>query len=197
MNFKNSLSLIAAYNGVKLIESGPLHYLSTKEFDKWLNYFSDEQKQRIDYLCGKEIEDLTKSEVEEIINFKNDMYLASIANNFENENTSLDDRLKYLKFTKQSNLEDLIRRKLTVEGFNLAKEKANKLISELSYYDLSEYASSQKEDFDNLSMIDTLVLRLISKKINAISSKKGLEEIKIIKDSIEAAEQRYEYNKRY
>ena len=85
------------------------------------------------------------------------------------------DALEYIDYSNQKQLNSLIRRKLTDEEYQLAIDNSNQLVNDLSYEELLDYCKEQKNNFSDLSMVDSFVLRRVSKVVNAISNKKTSE----------------------
>ena len=101
--------------------------------------------------------------------------MRSISKIYGEEEMNKSDALEYIDYSNQKQLNSLIRRKLTDEEYQLAIDKSNQLVSDLSYGELLDYCREQENNFSDLSMVDSFVLRRVSKVVNAISNKKTSE----------------------
>ena len=168
--------MLAGKKGVKIVSIGPLGpSLSEEEWKKWLNYIPEFQKERIEYLSNKKAGDLTSSEIEELRGLQKELKMRSISKIYGEEEMNKSDALEYIDYSNQKQLNSLIRRKLTDEEYQLAIDKSNQLVNDLSYEELLDYCKEQKNNFSDLSMVDSFVLRRVSKVVNAISNKKTSE----------------------
>lgn len=168
--------MLAGRKGVKIVSIGPLGPgLSEEEWKKWLNYIPEFQKERIEYLSNKKAGELTSSEIEELCRLQKELKMISISKIYGEEEMNKSDALEYIDYSNQKQLNSLIRRKLTDEEYQLAIDKSNQLVNDLSYGELLDYCREQKNNFSDLSMIDSFVLRRVSKVVNAISNKKTSE----------------------
>ena len=168
--------MLAGRKGVKIVSIGPLGpSLSEEEWKKWLNYIPEFQKERIEYLSNKKAGDLTSSEIEELRGLQKELKMRSISKIYGEEEMNKSDALEYIDYSNQKQLNSLIRRKLTDEEYQLAIDKSNQLVNDLSYEELLDYCKEQKNNFSDLSMVDSFVLRRVSKVVNAISNKKTSE----------------------
>lgn len=161
---KSTINYQMAKNGVKIIHIGPLgpNY-SEKEWMKWLDYIPKFQKERMEYLSEKPMTELTDSEIEELRSLRKELKIRDIAKNYENNKTSIEDRLEYIEYTTQENLDSIIHKKLTTEEYKNGVVRIKKIIDTLSYEELKQYCESTKNNFDNLSMIDLFVLREVNR----------------------------------
>ena len=168
--------MLAGRKGVKIVSIGPLGpSLSEEEWKKWLNYIPEFQKERIEYLSNKKAGDLTSSEIEELRGLQKELKMRSISKIYGEEEMNKSDALEYIDYSNQKQLNSLIRRKLTDEEYQLAIDNSNQLVNDLSYEELLDYCKEQKNNFSDLSMVDSFVLRRVSKVVNAISNKKTSE----------------------
>ena len=170
--------MLAGEKGVKIVSIGPLGpNLSEEEWKKWLNYIPEFQKERIEYLSNKKAGDLTSSEIEELHILQKELKMRSISEIYGEEEMNKSDALEYIDYSNQKQLNSLIRRKLTDEEYQLAIDKSNQLVNDLSYEELLEYCREQENHFSELSMVDSFALRRVSIVVNAISNKKTGEAI--------------------
>ena len=182
--------MLAGKKGVKIVSIGPLGpNLSEEEWKKWLNYIPEFQKERIEYLSNKKAGDLTSSEIEELHRLQKELKMRSISKIY-GEEMNKSDALEYMDYSNQKQLSSLIRRKLTDEEYQLAIDKSNQLVSDLSYGELLDYCREQENNFSDLSMVDSFVLRRVSKVVNAISNKKTGEAIAYERERNELMRQR-------
>ncbi len=173
MNYSSAIRrLFAGNKGVKIISIGPLGpNLSETEWNKWLNYIPEFQKERIEYLSNKKAGELTSSEIEELHILQKELKMSSISKIYGEEEMNKSDAIEYVDYSTQSQLDSLIKNKLTEEEYQHAVEKSNQLTNDLSYKELLEYCREQEKQFSDLSMIDLFVFRRVSIVVNAISNK--------------------------
>lgn len=165
--------MLAGRKGVKLVSIGPLGPgLSEEEWKKWLNYIPEFQRERVEYLSNKKAGDLTSSEIEELHRLQKELKMRSISKIYGEEEMNKSDALEYMDYSNQKQLSSLIRRKLTDEEYQLAIDKSNQLVNDLSYEELLEYCREQENHFSEISMVDSFVLRRVSKVVNTISNRK-------------------------
>ena len=164
--------MLAGRKGVKIVSIGPLGPgLSEEEWKKWLNYIPEFQRERVEYLSNKKAGNLTSSEIEELHRLQKELKMRSISKIYGEEEMNKSDALEYIDYSNQKQLNSLISRKLTDEGYQSAIDKSNQLVSDLSYEELLKYCREQEKQFSELSMVDSFVLRRVSKVVNARSNK--------------------------
>ena len=175
---KNSMrsvirEMLAGEKGVKILQISPTgNDLAEEEWIKWLNYIPPFQQERVNRLLSKTAFDLTDDEIEELRIYKKEMKMASIAKIYGEEKINKKDALEYIDYANQRNLEQLIKRKLTSEEYKKAREVAHQLVRDLSYNELLDYCRDKGKNFAELSMVDSFILREVSKAVHAITNKK-------------------------
>ena len=196
--------LLAGEKGVKILQISPTgNDLAEEEWKKWLNYIPLFQQERINSILSKTAIDLTDDEIEELRIYKKEMKMASIAKIYGEEKIDKKDALEYIDYANQRNLEQIIKRKLTKEEYKKAIEEAQQLVSDLSYNELKDYCSDKSKHYTELSMVDSFILREVSKKVKAMSNKKltdalsyEIEKNELMRQrSMENASKKYIFNK--
>lgn len=168
MSTKNIINKnFAGREGVTMISISPLGpSFSEIEWKKWLNYMPKFEQERIDYLKNKRANELTNNEIEELKEYKKELKMAFLSHKYGKEKLDKQDTLEYIDYVSQNTLNNLIKRKLTKEEYEEAKEKANKIIEKVSFENLIKYIKEQKKKFAELSMVDTFILREVSREAN-------------------------------
>lgn len=172
MSVKSAEMYMNAKKGNKVCcNPGPLDDKSREEWIRWLDYIPDFYRQRIDCLSTKEAIKLSDEELMELITFRKEFKMRDIGKNFQNPETSVKDRLEYLKYTAhQEILENLIHKKLTAEEYKMAMAKIYEIVEKSSLEKLSQYCQTGKNNFDTLSMIDLFILREVGKELRIQSN---------------------------
>ena len=159
--------------GIKIVHLGPLGPLSEKEWNKWLEYIPEFQQQRMSELSGKQVADLTDKEIEELRIYRKELKMGTISKNYDSKETSANDRMEYVDYSTQKNLDSLIRRKLTAEEYESAVVRIQEIVDSLSYEELRQYCESANDSFDEISMVDLFVLREVSRVYLAKADEKS------------------------
>ena len=163
--------------GIRIVHLGPLGPLSEKEWNKWLEYIPEFQQQRMSELSGKQVADLTDKEMEELRIYRKELKMRTISKNYGSKETSTNDRMEYVDYSTQKNLDSLIRRKLTVEEYESAVARIQEIVDSLSYEELRQYCESANDSFDEISMVDLFVLREVSRVFLAKADEKSIKRL--------------------
>lgn len=135
-----------------------------KEWIAWLNYESEFEKQRKNYLMSRKFEELNKSEQIELSHYIKYQTYANLFNKYETNTCTQEEYIKVCNFMKIESLEDLITSKLTVEELVYVKSEINR-IENLSSADFeSEYRKLRDSYFnEQLTMAERYVYYLSSR----------------------------------
>lgn len=163
--------------GIKIVHLGPLGPLSEKEWNKWLEYIPEFQQQRMSELSGKQVADLTDKEMEELRIYRKELKMRTISKNYGSKETSANDRMEYVDYSTQKNLDSLIRRKLTAEEYESSVARIQEIVDSLSYEELRQYCESANDSFDEISMVDLFVLREVSRVFLAKADEKSIKRL--------------------
>ena len=103
--------------------------------------------------------------------------MRTISKNYGSKETSTNDRMEYVDYSTQKNLDSLIRRKLTVEEYESAVARIQEIVDSLSYEELRQYCESANDSFDEISMVDLFVLREVSRVFLAKADEKSIKRL--------------------
>lgn len=135
-----------------------------KEWIAWLNYESEFEKQRKNYLMSRKFEELNESEQIELSHYIKYQTYANLFNKYETNSCTQEEYIKVCNFMKIESLEDLIISKLTDEELVYVKSEINR-IENLSSSDFeSEYRKLRDLYFnEQLTMAERYVYYLSSR----------------------------------
>lgn len=135
-----------------------------KEWIAWLNYESEFEKQRKNYLMSRKFEEMNESEQIELSHYIKYQTYANLFNKYETNTCTQEEYIKVCNFMKIESLEDLIISKLTAEELVYVKSEINR-IENLSSSDFeSEYRKLRDLYFnEQLTMAERYVYYLSSR----------------------------------
>ena len=145
-----------------------------KEWVKWLSYYSDDTKNKLNEIINKPNEKLSYDEMREYEKFREELKALVLLNRYLDDNITNSDYKFLLDFMCNESIEDYMKSKLTKEELESAKKKINKYSNVPKTILNNKIMSETNEEvYDNLSMEDAYVLHMISK----INHQRNLEEI--------------------
>ena len=145
-----------------------------KEWIKWLSYYSENTKNRLNKIINKPNESLSFEEMREYEKFREQLKALVLLNRYLDDNLTNTQYKFLLDFMCNESIEDYMKSKLSKEELGSTKEKINKY-SNVPKTILNNKIMSEKNEevYDNLSMEDAYVLHMISK----INHQRNLEEL--------------------
>lgn len=145
-----------------------------KEWIKWLSYYSEDTKNRLNEIINKPNESLSFEEMREYEKFREQLKALVLLNRYLDDNLTNTQYKFLLNFMCNESIEDYMKSKLSKEELGSAKEKINKY-SNVPKAILNDKIMNEKNEevYDNLSMEDAYVLHMISK----INHQRNLEEL--------------------
>ena len=145
-----------------------------KEWVKWLSYYSDDTKNKLNEIINKPNEKLSYDEMREYEKFREELKALVLLNRYLDDNITNSDYKFLLDFMCNESIEDYMKSKLTKEELESAKKKINKYSNVPKTILNNKIMSETNEEvYDNLSMEDAYVLHMISK----INHQRNLEEL--------------------
>ena len=170
---------------------------------KWLKYIPEFQKNKIDKLNKKVVSDLTLEELDEIVSYKEQERMLELFKIYDTDKISEDEYMEVYDYMMDDMMvEKLMLNKLTKEELEYAKEQ----IKNLKTLDKKVLRNKIKdevkeENYNNLSMVDSYILHIISKidlrrSINELNNKiqEKINENEIMRQkSIEYARKKFLY----
>ena len=145
-----------------------------KEWIKWLSYYSEDTKNRLNEIINKPNESLSFDEMREYEKFREQLKALVLLNRYLDDNLTNSQYKFLLDFMCNESIEEYMKSKLSKEELESAKEKINKY-SNVPKVILNDKVMNEKNEevYDNLSMEDAYVLHMISK----INHQRNLEEL--------------------
>lgn len=139
------------------------------EWIKWLSYEPEFEKKRIEYLDSKKSE-LSYEEIEEVINYNRNKIFAGLFMVYGTSECSQEDYMRVYDYMCNESIEELMLKKLTSEELKYAREEITRL-SNVSKEQLSAKVKEEqrREKYEQLSMVDSYILHIISDINYAIS----------------------------
>lgn len=134
------------------------------EWVKWLSYEPEFEKEMMDYLEAKDASEITlEEEAKRHLIIRNRLF-APLFKKYGSDNCSKEEYMQVYDFMCTESIEELMLSKLTSEELKYAKKRIVKL-SKLPEEELSEkvHKGQKEEVYNNLSMVDSYILHIISK----------------------------------
>ena len=165
MSINRAMTNIIADNGVKVIHGNVIGNVNPYiEWIKWLSYVPEFQRKRINELNNKTVEDLTIEELDEIRAYKNQVRILKLFKIYGTNQISKDEYMEVYDFMVNQSIDKLMLSKLTSEELKYAKAQI-KYFSQIPSEELRKKVSEEqkKEIYQNLPMVDSYILHIISK----------------------------------
>lgn len=133
------------------------------EWIKWLSYEPEFEKKRIEYLDSKKRSELSYEEIEEATNYNRNKNFAELFMVYGTSECSQEDYMRVYDYMCNESIEELMLKKLTSEELKYAKEEITRL-SKVSKEQLSAKVKEEqrREKYEQLSMVDSYILHIIS-----------------------------------
>ena len=136
------------------------------EWIKWLSYEPEFEKNRIEHLISKGINNLSYEEINELNYYMKRKRMAQLFKKYDNMECSKEEYMEVYDYMSNESIINLMSSKLTRDEIQYAKEEITRLI-ELSNEELNKKIKieSQKNYYLNLSMVDAYILHIIDRII--------------------------------
>ncbi len=150
------------------------------EFEKWLNYESELEKERYSYLNSLPTDQLSREEVKELEELQEQKEYALLFTKYAYhiETCSEKEYLFVYSYMIEHPLLTLMQKKLTKEELTLANNKLKKLLTTLSSQELYEYLTHYIIAYQDLSMSEAYILNRLSFIYSKNKQRKIQEEMK-------------------
>lgn len=165
MSFDREMAKIMAGNGAKIIHGENIGNVDPYiEWIKWLSYIPEFEKKRIEYFDSKKISELTYEELEEASRYSRNKIFARLFKIYGTSECSEEDYMKVYDYMCSESIEKLMLSKLTSEELRYAKQEIAKL-SKASKEQIRDKLNEEQtpEKYEQLSMVDSYILHIISK----------------------------------
>lgn len=165
MSFDREMAKIMAGNGTKIIHGGNIGNVDPYiEWIKWLSYIPEYEKKRIEYFDSKKISELTYEELEEASRYSRNKIFARLFKIYGTRECSEEDYMKVYDYMCSESIEKLMLSKLTSEELRYTKQEITKLSKVSKEQIRTKLNVEQKpEKYEQLSMVDSYILHVISK----------------------------------
>lgn len=133
------------------------------EWTKWLSYEPEFEKKRIEYLDSKKVSELSYKELEEASRYSRNKIFARLFKIYGTSECSEEDYMRVYDYMCNESIENLMLSKLTSQELQHAKQEITRL-SKVSKEQLSVKVNEERkpEKYEQLSMVDSYILHLIS-----------------------------------
>ena len=147
-----------------------------REWIKWLSYVPEFKKERLDMLNNKMVKDVSLEELKEIRKYKKQIRALELLEKYNNEEISKEEQLKVYYFLRYVDIMEFMLSNLSFDEVLSARDKI-RYYSEYAYSELKSEINKLKEDYDNLSMVDSYLLH----ELSIIYNKKNNLDNKVVK----------------
>ena len=131
------------------------------EWLKWLSYEPEFEKNRIEYFDSKKVSELSLKELAEASRYIKNRVFAELFKIYGASECSKEDYMKVYEYMCNESIEELMISKLTPEELQYAKQEITRL-SKISSDHLSCIIKEEQEKYEQLSMVDSYILHIIS-----------------------------------
>lgn len=131
------------------------------EWAKWLSYEPEFEKKRIEYFDSIKVSKLSYEELQEASRYNRNKIFARLFKIYGTSECSKEDYMKVYDYMCNESIEELMLSKLTSEELKYARQEVTRL-SEVSKEQLSAKVKDDQEKYEQLSMVDSYILHLIS-----------------------------------
>ena len=165
MSLNRVMASRMAGSNVKMIHGEVIRNVDPyMEWTKWLSYVPEFQKERIQELDSKRMEEMTLEEVEELEKYKNQNRMLGLFKIYSTSKISKDEYMEVYDYMANQSIDELMLSKLSSEELKYAKDQIqyfNQIPSEELRKKVTE--EQKADNYENLSMVDSYVLHIISK----------------------------------
>ena len=168
MNFNREMANIMAGSGVKAIHGECVGNVDPYiEWIKWLSYIPKFQKERMQYLNSKAVEELTLEEIDELFKI------------YGTNKITKKEYMEVYNFMERESIDELMLSKLSKQELKYAKEQIQ-YFSKISNEELRKKVKieQKEENYQNLPMVDSYILHIISRIDNTRNTAKLNNDIK-------------------
>lgn len=164
MSFNRIVGREMSKKGCKIIHGNFIGNISPDiEWTKWLSYEPEFEKKRNEYLGSKIVSELSYEELEEAGRYRRNKIFAELFKIYGTDKCSEEDYMKVYDYMCNESIGKLMLSKLTSEELQYAKQEITRL-SQIPKEQLSAKIKDEQkpEKYEQLSMVDSYILHLIS-----------------------------------
>ena len=136
------------------------------EWLKWLSYIPEFEKNKLEELKSKKVEDLEIEELEFLLKYKENKKMAKLFEIIINSKGTKEEELEVYDYKKSHSINDLMLSKLTKEELEYVKEKITEYINNFSKEEIREKVENEIKDevYKDLSMVDSYILSSLARE---------------------------------
>ena len=165
MSFNKVVANMMAGSNIKIIHGEVVGNANPYiEWIKWLSYIPKFQEVRLQELSSKKVEELTGEEIDELNTYKRQNRMLKLFKLYGTKEISKDEYKEVYNFMVNQSIDELMLSKLTIEELRYAKSQIQ-YFSEIASEELRKKVNEERkaDNYENLSMIDSYILHVISK----------------------------------
>lgn len=165
MSLNRVMASMMAGSNVKMIHGEVTRNVDPyMEWTKWLSYVPEFQKERIQELNSKRMEEMTLEEVEELEKYKNQNRMLGLFKIYSTSKISKDEYMEVYDYMANQSIDELMLSKLSSEELKYAKDQIQ-YFNQIPREELRKKVTEEQkaDNYENLSMVDSYVLHIISR----------------------------------
>ena len=165
MSFNKVVANMMAGRNIKIIHGEVVGNANPYiEWIKWLSYIPKFQEVRLQELSSKKVEELTGEEIDELNTYKRQNRILKLFKLYGTKEISKDEYMEVYNFMVNQSIDELMLSKLTIEELRYAKSQIQ-YFSEIASEELRKKVNEERkaDNYENLSMVDSYILHVISK----------------------------------
>ena len=171
MSFNRVMAKMMAGSDIKIVHGKVIGNIEPYiEWIKWLSYVQKFQKARIQELNSKRIEEMALEELDELRIYKSQIRMLELFKKYGTSEISKDEYMEVYDFMINQSINELMLSKLTLEELKYAKDQIQ-YFSQIQSEELSKKVNDEQktDNYENLSMVDSYILHIIS-RVNFVRS---------------------------
>lgn len=171
MSFNRVMAKMMAGSDIKIVHGKVIGNIDPYiEWIKWLSYVPEFQKARIQELNSKRIEEMALEELDELRIYKSQIRMLELFKKYGTSEISKDEYMEVYDFMINQSINELMLSKLTLEELKYAKDQIQ-YFSQIQSEELSKKVNDEQktDNYENLSMVDSYILHIIS-RVNFVRS---------------------------
>ena len=171
MSFNRVMAKMMAGSDIKIVHGKVIGNIDPYiEWIKWLSYVPEFQKARIQELNSKRIEEMALEELDELRIYKSQIRMLELFKKYGTSEISKDEYMEVYDFMINQSINELMLSTLTLEELKYAKDQIQ-YFSQIQSEELSKKVNDEQktDNYENLSMVDSYILHIIS-RVNFVRS---------------------------
>ncbi len=165
MSFNKVVANMMAGSNIKIIHGEVVGNANPYiEWIKWLSYIPKFQEVKLQEVSSKKVEELTGEEIDELNTYKRQNRMLKLFKLYGTKEISKDEYMEVYNFMVNQSIDELMLSKLTIEELRYAKSQIQ-YFSEIASEELRKKVNEERkaDNYENLSMVDSYILHVISK----------------------------------